>query len=83
MPTKTRKQARTDFDRRGISIASWARENDFSEHLVYQVLSGAKKGRRGAAHNIAVALGIKEGVANTSEHGKISNLQLKYIREEK
>ncbi len=74
---KTREQVREEFDRKGITIAKWARENEFSEPMVYQVLSGKKKGRRGSAHNIAIALGIKDGVLNIPEtHGKAVKRQV-------
>lgn len=58
----TREQVRKDLDRRGVSIASFARANGLNQAIVYQVLSGQKKGRRGEAHRAAVLLGLKEGV---------------------
>lgn len=56
-------QVKDEFDRQGLSIAEWARENDFPPPLVYRVLSGAIP-KRGKSHEIAVCLGLKQG--NTS-----------------
>ncbi len=54
-------EARYLIEQTGISIAEWARENRFSVGLVYQVLEGSRKCMRGQSHQIAVALGLKEG----------------------
>ncbi|NUZ06718.1 DNA-binding protein [Piscinibacter koreensis] len=56
---KTPKQAKAEFEERGLPISSWADERGFSRALVYAVLAGRKKGKRGVSHEIAVALGIK------------------------
>lgn len=58
---KTGAQARAEFDRKGLSIAEWARDHGFSRSLVYEVLAGRKKCRRGDSHKIAVLLGMKHG----------------------
>jgi len=50
-----------DFEARGVSVAEWARKRGFSPTHVYDVLNGRAAGRRGHAHAIAVALGLKEG----------------------
>jgi gp16 family phage-associated protein len=65
-PTKLRR-IRTDFFLKGISIADWAREHQFSQDLVYAVLSGRSKGTRGESHRIAIALGLKplESITST------------------
>ena len=59
---KTPEQVRADFLRRGISIAGWARQHRVSESLVRAVLSKRMKGHRGQSHEIAVLLGLKDGV---------------------
>ncbi|HSV78445.1 MAG TPA: hypothetical protein VLK85_04445 [Ramlibacter sp.] len=46
-------------------MAQWARDHDVSQQLVYDVLAGRKKGRRGQAHKVAVLLGLKHGVVAT------------------
>jgi gp16 family phage-associated protein len=56
-----REDARRIFDKAGISVAEWARANGFSRVNVHNVLNGRLKCRRGEAHRIAVALGIKDG----------------------
>jgi len=48
------------FEAEGVSIAEWARANGFSRTLVYRVLDGDMACRRGQAHKIAVALGLKK-----------------------
>lgn len=58
---KTHKQARAEFNRKGLSVAEWARTHGFGRSLVYEVLSGRKKCYRGSSHKIAVLLGIKDG----------------------
>ena len=60
MPTHS--DIRNEFERRGLSISEWARSRGFSTALVYQVLTGKRKAIRGQSHQIAVALGLKEGI---------------------
>lgn len=55
------KCVRAVFEDSGISVAEWARAKGFSTSLVYQVLEGRRKCLRGQSHQIAVALGIKQG----------------------
>jgi gp16 family phage-associated protein len=64
MRRKTRKQAKLEFHKSGVSIAGWAVENGFNPTLVYMVLSGKRAAVRGQSHRIAVALGLKNGAAN-------------------
>lgn len=47
----------------GISGAAWARQHGFPPALVYRVLRGEAKCRRGQTHQIAVALGIKAPIS--------------------
>ncbi|MDF1688370.1 MAG: DNA-binding protein [Cycloclasticus sp.] len=58
---RTAEEVRYEFVKRGQSIAEWARVNNFSVTLVYQILADSRKAVRGQSHNIAVALGMKEG----------------------
>lgn len=60
---KTPEQVRAEFDARGMSISDFASKHDLSRAIVYGVLSGNKKGRRGESHRAAVLLGIKAGMA--------------------
>lgn len=66
MPIKTVDEVKSEFSRAGIAVGAWAKANGFNRADVYAVLSGqpAKYGRR---HQIAVALGLKEGVIATPE----------------
>jgi len=59
--TRSPQQIRDDFLRKGISMASWARDNGFDKATVCQVLSGENQASRGVGHRIAVKLGIKDG----------------------
>ena len=66
MPLKTRLQVRDEFARKGWSISSWARANGYSTGLVIEILKDddrnpKRKCLRGESHNIAVALGLKQG----------------------
>jgi len=58
---KTPDQARADFERRGLSIAAWARAHKVGRSLVYEILAGRKKCLRGDSHKVAVLLGMKAG----------------------
>lgn len=61
------KRARHYFEESGIPVAEWARAKGFSSGLVYQVLEGKRKCLRGQSHQIAVALGLKEGLTMSVE----------------
>lgn len=52
-------QVKERFARKGIAWKDWAKENDFSYGAVIRVINGVNKGRRGEAHRVAVALGLK------------------------
>lgn len=57
---KTPKEAADQFRKAGIAVSVWSRQHGFKAHQVRDVLRGRAKGNFGAAHKIAVALGIKE-----------------------
>lgn len=59
---RTVDQVRADLDRRGKTIRAWAREHGISDRIVYELLRGRFKGRRGQAHKAAVLLGLKDGI---------------------
>lgn len=61
---KTSQEVRDEFDRKGESISQWAIDNGFAPSLVYRVLSGDSMPKRGKSHDIAVMLGMKNGVAS-------------------
>lgn len=64
MPTLlSPEQARAALDRKGMSLAQFARLHGLNKNLVSDLLNGRKKGHRGEAHRAAVLLGIKEGEA--------------------
>ncbi|WP_447936920.1 DNA-binding protein [Thermomonas fusca] len=58
----TIEEARAQLDARGESVAEFARRHKLNARSVYGVLYGDNKGRRGAAHKAAVALGLKAGL---------------------
>lgn len=62
---RTPAEAKAWLSYQGISVAQWARENDFGYSLTQEILAGKKKCLRGTSHNIAVKLGMKEGVPTT------------------
>ncbi|MFZ6657219.1 DNA-binding protein [Undibacterium sp. TJN19] len=51
------------FFEQGTCIREWARAHEFDPFLVYAVLSGRAKAKRGESHRIAVALGLKPSPA--------------------
>ena len=52
---------RQRFEDAGVSVSEWASANGLSPAVVYALLSGRVRGRRGEAHRAAVALGLKKG----------------------
>lgn len=60
-------EVRHEFELRGLSVAAWARAHGYSSQLVYQILSGRKRCLRGQSHDIAVQLGLKQGLAGSLE----------------
>lgn len=61
--TKTPTQVKAEFEARGIPVSQWADENGYPRDYVYRVLNGYSACKRGRAHEIAVKLGIKSGIA--------------------
>ena len=59
---RTPQEVRNELQKRGLSIADWARQNGFSPELVHQVLNSNKIPVRGKSHEIAVKLGLKDGI---------------------
>lgn len=49
------------FFREGLPVNEWARAHGFPPETVYALLAGRTVGRRGQAHRVAVALGLKGG----------------------
>lgn len=58
---KSTKQVLREMDRQGQSVAEWARTHGYKRNLVLYVLHGGAA-KRGKAHDIAVRLGLKDGV---------------------
>ncbi|EPG7723265.1 DNA-binding protein [Acinetobacter baumannii] len=59
---RTSQEVRSELQKRGLSIADWARQNGFTRELVHQVLNSNKIPVRGKSHQIAVKLGLKDGI---------------------
>jgi len=66
---RTRQEALTWFQDSGETVAEWALSNGFPPAVVYSLLAGRTKGRRGQAHRAAVALGLKPDVTAPSYDG--------------
>ena len=58
---------RAEFKRRGLSVSEWARREGVSAGLTYQILAGRKVGQRGQSHQIAVLLGLKQGLVDAGD----------------
>lgn len=59
--TRTKEEAAAWLDTNGISVAEFARKHGLKRMTVVDLLRGRRKGRRGEAHNAAIALGMKKG----------------------
>ncbi len=59
---RTTQDVKNELQKRGLSIAEWARQNGFTPELVHQVLNSNKTPMRGKSHAIAVKLGLKDGI---------------------
>ena len=57
---KTLEEARADLDRRGLTVAEWARQNGLQSHNVYALFKGKSRGVHGEARRAAVLLGMAE-----------------------
>lgn len=67
---KTRKQFREELARSGTPLSAFVRRYGFTSSLFYEIVHDddekpKRKCLRGQSHDIAVAIGIKEGVMST------------------
>ena len=74
---KNRAQVREEFARKGLTISSWAKNHGYSSNMVIAILADNEahlrlKCLRGDAHNIAVQLGLKEGVVSRNGHRNLA-----------
>jgi gp16 family phage-associated protein len=60
---RTREEARAWFEATGITVRDWSADHGFPASVVYALLNGRTRGRRGIAHSAAVALGLKANPA--------------------
>ncbi len=66
MSLKKRADVLNELASKGLSITGWARQHGYSPVLVSDILNDneanpKRKCLRGESHNIAVALGLKQG----------------------
>jgi gp16 family phage-associated protein len=61
-PARSVQEAREWFEVTGLTVTQWAHDHGFPPSVVYALLSGRTRGRRGHAHRAAVALGLKPNV---------------------
>jgi len=61
---KTIEQFMAELEAEGKTVVQWAEEHEFPLWAVYRVTCGGNKGRRGRAHAIMVAMGVKPGSTN-------------------
>lgn len=54
----------------GETVADWANKHGFSVATTYSLLAGRLRARRGEAHRIAVALGLKPGAPSAPEDAR-------------
>lgn len=72
---RTVDEAKAWLDRHGISVSEWARAHNFHPTVVFAVLSGRARGRRGQSHRVAVALQLKEA-ASSNELSPLADVQM-------
>jgi len=70
MNRSTLDEVRNALESNGLSISEWAATNGFRRENVYAVLAGRSRGRRGEAHRIALALGLKEPIPLPTVSGR-------------
>ncbi len=58
-------QLKQQFRANGTTFTQWAKDNGYRPNQVLRVLNGFDKGSRGAAHDIAVKLGLKPDPTKT------------------
>jgi len=66
MPIKKRSEVRAEFARLGLSYSAWANHYGYNVNLVIAIVNDddenpVRKCARGASHNIAVQLHLKDG----------------------
>ena len=54
------REVKERFAFKGVCMTDWARRRGFAIQTVYDVVNGRLAGKRGEAHRVAVALGLKE-----------------------
>ena len=55
----TATQVKQRFRQNGMTFKQWASDHGYKYNKVIRVINGFDKGHRGAAHTIAVQLGMK------------------------
>ena len=60
----------------GVTIVAWAAEHGYKYHDVINVLAGVKKGIRGKAYEISVALGMAGATKEVNEVVAVSELAI-------
>jgi gp16 family phage-associated protein len=56
---RTPEEAREWLERHGVPVSDWARAHGFDPTVVFSLLSGRTRGRRGIAYAAAIALGLR------------------------
>ena len=60
--SKTADEVKAEFRAKGITLTAWAKQHGFRLAAVNAVLRGQHQGHYGKAHEIMVALGMKDFV---------------------
>jgi gp16 family phage-associated protein len=61
-------EIRAWLDRHGVSVTQWARCHGLKPAVVAALLSGRTRGKRGAAHQAAIRLGLRPAPSDGDEH---------------
>lgn len=65
---QTPTEVRQWLERHGVTVSDWARAHDFDPAVVFALLSGRTRGRRGKAFEVAVALKLRPAPAREELH---------------
>lgn len=65
--SRSPEQVKAWLERHGVTATEWARQHGFPPTVVFALLSGRTRGRRGAAHRAAIALGLKSAPPEDEE----------------
>jgi len=74
---RTLAEVRDWFFDEGLTVSDWARQHGLRPDAVYALLAGRTRGKRGQAHRVALALGLK-GIPRGGELSQVLATEVMY-----